>query len=289
MELLRFDHLDINPGQASYQSTIFTASGNITDAIIALQHVECWGYGVSGTGGGGGFLRKATLDVNGTPANIRLPGWSTSATLGPPKVFFTSITNGQQMAQGDSGGPCYSVPDYRLVGIMRDVDISSGANPSPAGVVASVGGYKSLTGDLDKQLQRIADRESLQIAQFGDVDGDNFPDLAMLSTENGFIHAEVQFTGVPDFFPIVQDGLVDLGDIGFPSLPQGVIDTALASIGDFDGNGAGDILMFIGGTPVYYDGKPGAVPALHVDSSNGCLQHPLDPKHSAHPGFGSLG
>jgi hypothetical protein len=58
-------------------------------------------------------------------------------------------------------------------------------------------------------------------------------------------------------------------------IPAGVIDTALATIGDFDGDGFGDVYGVWQGT-VYLDGRSGFAPTMHVDDSPSCTNPPFD-------------
>ena len=286
LALVRFPHMPI-AGTTEYKTNIFQRKNNLpgttTDQIVDLGQVDCWGYGLGGPGGGAGELRHAVLDVQHDDMTETVPGYGNPIHFAAPVNFFTTATGGKQVVAGDSGGGCFRISDYSLVGIIRANDDLNN-NPAPRGIITSVGAYSNQFQSLDKQLQLIVDRNP-RTAQFGGVDGDDNPDLLAVSVDGGYVRFQMLLTNVP-FLP---GGLVDFNASGLLSnlIPASLIDSALATIGDFDGDGVGDVYGVWEGGAVYLDGRSGVAPTIHVDDSPSCTNPPFDcrlfaPLHPQH-------
>ena len=282
MELLRFDTpLPINGSSTTpYKTQIFQGSPgstSITQQIIDLHSVECWGWGLGGSSGTSGTPRRATLPVQGGSHQVKLPNDATTYTFLPPRNFFTTpSTTDQQVAQGDSGGPCYKLPEYSLVGIIRDIEVHP-TNPSPLGVMTSVAAYNDPAGaNLNHQLKDIVDTNP-HVPLFADADGDANPDLFMVVNDNGIFHLQMRMTGVP--LLAASNGFFDFSDPTFgllnQVLPASAIESALATMGDYNGDGVNDILTLYEGHAFYYDGISGSLPVIHFDQSSECWSNPF--------------
>ena len=269
LEVFRFDNptpLKINNSTGGFLTPIF--SGTTSD-IIAQPVMVCWGYGQGGPAGNAGTLRFALLDPTG--GSLTINGPPRSFTLAPPVNFFSSPNaQQQQVSFGDSGGPCLD-NQGNLLGVIRA--IQTGPQPSPVGIMTSVDAFSGLR----KQLARLA-ATNPQFAYFGDVDFDQNPDLLMLTAKDDgtgqlFIDPQLQLSNES----IVADGFLDFDSVNLLKIhiPFSAVDTAVASFGDFNGNGAQDILAFVGDETLYFDGQSGLTPVVHTDLSGDCFLDPL--------------
>lgn len=277
LALLRFPDMPIMGTTTGYETPVFTQSaqpGTVTDQIVALGQVQCLGYGLGGSSGAEGILRSATLDVKHDDFMMSLPEYPPDPIhMVAPVNFFTTPTSGKQIAKGDSGGGCFDMGDGSLVGIIRAIETTA-PNPAPRAVITSVGAYSNEIQNLNRQLQRIVDTNPLT-AQFGEVDGDGNPDLLMTSVDGGYLRFQMQLTNTA--FP--PEGFVDFNDMGLLSswIPAGLADTVLATVGDFDGDGYGDVFGLWEGDAVYLDGRPGR----STVASSSLRRRPTRPSASA--------
>lgn len=288
LEVVKFDPMLLNGTTSGFKTPIFhgSSSSTITNDIVALGTVDCVGFGDGGPAGPAGELRWAMLPVTGGSYQVTFPNDANTYTLGPPANFFTlPNSGGQQLSQGDSGGPCFEPSGWTLAGIMRNAKKETPPtpqNPSSLGVVTSVGAY-SASGptnlfNLDRQLQQLVDKDP-EFAFFGDIDGDKNPDLIMVVAKNDgaqtYFDLQAQLTGTP-----LPNGFVDFYDANLlgVAMPAVNLDSTLAALGDYNGDGVGDMLALFGGQSFYFDGRAALVPTAHVPSPE-CLVHPLDPAY----------
>lgn len=105
--------------QGNFGTPIF--SGTLSQ-VLAMGQLQCWGYGQNTANGGAGILRVANLvPTAGSYNNAVLDYDPNPFTLASPQFLFTSPNaSHQQLAPGDSGGPCFR-QDGVLVGIMDAV------------------------------------------------------------------------------------------------------------------------------------------------------------------------
>jgi len=285
LELIRFEQMWTTDIKTPIFHRDTTSSKTTTEQIIDMGEVECWGWGKGGSSGNAGILRHAILPVQGGThtGTFKYP-YPHTYTFSPPANFFTTPTTSpaypvaeQQVADGDSGGPCYQKDNYHLVGIIRNNE-SHPTDPSPLGVIASVGAYDAgANWNLDKQLELIA-QGNPEFVAFHDVDGDENPDLVMVTNNGGYFDIQMQLTNAP--LLALSEGFVGFSDPTFgllmnPPLAAN-IESALVTIGDFDNNGAGDVLAMYGGQAFYFDGRIGSLPEIHWDQTWACAQNLLD-------------